>query len=323
MSGEAATISFATANADSVTISGGVGSPGTSGSVQVMPTQTTTYTLTANNARGPATCNLTVTVTEGQAPRIVAFGANPATITAGQTSTLTWNVENATSVEISGIGTVNPTGSREVTPGATQTYVLTARNATGSVESSATVTVNPGPGAAPTLTACVANPTTSPSPGSPVQISYVATNATSVEFNPAVPGATVSGPVTVMPQQTTAYTITAIGSGGRTATCSVNVNVTPPPAPEVVIVGGTFLETLNRELVLDATPSTDPSGGALTYRWEPLGTGASVLDPGQARTRVQLAGPFGDYVFRVTVTNAGGVSSTGTVTVRFRSITLY
>jgi hypothetical protein len=101
------------------------------------------------------------------------------------------------------------------------------------------------------------------------------------------------------------------------------VLVTPAPAPEVIIVGGTFLETLNRELVLDASPSTDPSGGALTYRWEPMGTGASVLDPGGARTRVQLAGPFGDYLFRVTVTNAGGTSSTATVTVRFRSITLY
>jgi hypothetical protein len=51
--GETATISYATANADTVTISGGIGTVDAAGNRQVTPTATTTYTLTANNARGP------------------------------------------------------------------------------------------------------------------------------------------------------------------------------------------------------------------------------------------------------------------------------
>jgi hypothetical protein len=320
--GETATISYATANADTVTISG-IGNVDPAGNRQVTPTETTTYTLTANNVRGPVTCTVTVQVMERiQAPRIVTFAANPMTITAGQSSTLTWNVENADSVSISGIGTVASQGSQQVSPTANNTYTLTATNRGGTSQATATITVNPvEPGdPAPTLTACVAAPATSPSPGSPVVISYTATNATSISFSPSVTGATLAGPVTVNPQATTAYTITVTGTQNRTATCTVNVTVTPgAEPPTAIIIGGPVIDTLTREVILDATTSTNPAGGALTYFWEPLGTGGTVLDQGQGRTRVQLAGLFGDYQFRVTVRNAQGQEGTAIVTVRFRS----
>jgi hypothetical protein len=83
MSGESATITYAASNADSVSISG-IGNVGTSGTQVVTPTQTTTYTLTATNSRGPVTCNVTVQVTQGTAPRVLNFTANPSTITSGQ-----------------------------------------------------------------------------------------------------------------------------------------------------------------------------------------------------------------------------------------------
>lgn len=326
MAGESATITYATSNADTVEISG-IGNVATSGSQVVTPTQTTSYTLTARNATGSTTCSVTVQVTTGTAPRILSFTANPTSITSGNSSTLSWNVENATTVSISGIGNVDPTGSRSVSPTTNTTYTLTATNSSGSVTATANVTVSggpgPGPGGDPTITGCAASPTTSPAPGSPVVISYVTTNAQSVTFAPTVAGAGLNGPVTVTPAASTNYTITAVGTENRTATCTVAVNVTPaPPPPDAIIDGPPVIETFSRELVLDGSASTDPTGGALTYVWTPLGTGAAVLDQGQARTRVQLAGLSGEYPFRLTVRNAAGQEDSATVTVRFRSGTI-
>jgi len=87
-----------------------------------------------------ALCNIVVTV--GPAlPVIASFTATPASISAGQSSTLQWSVTNADSVSISSIGTVAASGSRSVTPAATTVYTLTATNASGSATRTATVTV--------------------------------------------------------------------------------------------------------------------------------------------------------------------------------------
>jgi hypothetical protein len=324
MTGESATISWATANADTVTISGGIGAVPTSGSRVVSPTADTTYTLTATSPRGPVTCDVSVRVmAQGTAPRIISFTANPTTITAGQSSTLSWNVENATAVEISGIGEVAAQGTRSVSPTANTTYRLTARNQQGSVTADAAITVNQGPGpGAPTISACVANPASSPAPGTPVTISYQTTNGTSVTVAPAVPGAGLNGPITVTPTATTTYTITVLGANNQSANCSVTVTVPTVQPPVPVIVGGSVIETINRELTLDGSQSENPGGGALTYVWRPLGTGSAVLDQGQPRTRVQLGGQFGDYPFILTVRNAAGLEASATVIVRLKSTTV-
>jgi len=330
--GESSTISFATANATSVNISPGIGTVGSSGSQVVTPTQTTTYILTGTGVGGQSSCSVTVTVTGPQQPppRIISFSANPTTITAGQTSTLTWSVENATAVDITGLGTVQAQGSAPVTPNATATFVITARNQFGTSQANATITVNPAtggggnPAPAPTISACTASPATSPMPGTAVSIAYTTANATSVSFSPSVAGAGLQGPVSVSPNATTTYTITAAGTNNRTASCTVTVNVTPAPTPPTAIITGpSVVETIYRQVILDASPSTNPAGGALSYVWTPLSTGAAVLDQGQPQTRVQLGGAYGDYIFRVTVRNAQGQEASSTVTVRFKSTTVF
>jgi len=325
MPGESSTITYATVNATSVTITPGVGNANTSGSQVVTPTATTTYTLTANGATGAVTCTVNVTVqAQGTVPRVIGFTANPVTITAGQTSTLAWNVENATSVSITNLGTVQSQSSQSVTPATTTTYTLTATNATGSTTATATITVNPAPAAqVPTISACVASPATSPAPGTPVRIGYTTTNGTAVTISPAVSGAGLQGPVTVSPTATTTYTITVTGANNQSATCSVPVTVTPANPPVAIITGPSSVETINRQLTLDGSASTNPAGGALTYLWTPLSTGAAVLDQGQPMTRVQLGGAYGDYIFRLTVRNAQGLEGTTTVTVSFKSTNVF
>ena len=76
------------------------------------------------------------------APTIDSFTATPNIITQKDTSTLSWQTSNATSVSIDpGIGTVAVDGTRGVAPGATTTYALTATGPGGTATASVTVTV--------------------------------------------------------------------------------------------------------------------------------------------------------------------------------------
>ena len=71
--------------------------------------------------------------------------ANPNTITPGQSTTLTWSTEHATDVTIDQLGKVDPSGSRTVQPGQSTTYHLVAKNAVGTQEATARVTVVQSP----------------------------------------------------------------------------------------------------------------------------------------------------------------------------------
>jgi peptidoglycan-associated lipoprotein len=70
------------------------------------------------------------------------LAANPAVVEQGQTTTLTWNTENATNVAIDGIGSVSGSGSKTITPSSSTTYTLTAKGSGGMKDASARVTVN-------------------------------------------------------------------------------------------------------------------------------------------------------------------------------------
>lgn len=77
----------------------------------------------------------------------VSLSASPASISGGQSATLSWTSANATSVSINnGIGAVAATGTRVVSPTATTTYVVTATNSAGqSTTANTTVTVASAP----------------------------------------------------------------------------------------------------------------------------------------------------------------------------------
>src|ERR1051326_611340 len=70
------------------------------------------------------------------------LAANPAVIQPGQTTTLTWQTDNANDISIEGLGMVPSSGSKSVTPRASTTYTLSAKDPGGSKDASARVTVN-------------------------------------------------------------------------------------------------------------------------------------------------------------------------------------
>ena len=76
----------------------------------------------------------------------VNLTAVPSTIQSGQSVTLSWTSENATSLTLDpGIGTVQSSGSTSVSPTESTTYTLTATGPGGTATSTARVTVTGAP----------------------------------------------------------------------------------------------------------------------------------------------------------------------------------
>jgi phospholipase C len=156
-SGQTSTITWATTNAASVAISPAVpqsddsGPLPTSGSSVAPILATTTYTLTATSSDGTtATATATVTV-----PFTLSLSVSPATITAGSTATLSWQITGGTATALSidnGVCSPSatpcaiPTGSATVKPNVTTTYTATATASDGTpITATTTVTVSPAP----------------------------------------------------------------------------------------------------------------------------------------------------------------------------------
>lgn len=330
--GQTATLNWSAPNATSVNIVPGLGSEPATGTANVTPAQTTAYTITAIGANGQTqdSCGIVVTVGgpgggtgNGGLPTVVTFGANPSTINLGQGSTLSWIVQNATTVSISGgIGTVGLSGGQPVTPTTTTTYTLTATNAQGSTTATAIVNVlNPTPTKVLSFTA---SPPTSPSPGSKVTLTCNTQGATTMTIN-GINFIPPTGVAVVFPQSTTTYMCNITGPGGQSDSASVTVQVsqpvtpTPPAGPTIVIAGGTTQQTINRDNYPDASGSFSPQGNnPLTFFW--TSPNAAVLNPTSPKPQIQLPTADGDYVVYLTVTDSKGNSSTATIVYQYRGV---
>lgn len=319
-SGQSSTLSWSTQNATTVTISG-IGTVPASGSHAVSPTMNTTYTLTASNATSTVTATAAVNVgtpTTAAQPMILSFTANPSTINAGQSSTLTWSVQNATTVNISPtVGSVAENGSQSVSPASTTTYTITASNAAGqSATASATVTVNTTP-VGPSITSFTANPPTITTAGGSSTLTCTATGATSIAITgTGVSGGTSSGgtaTTTVTPTATTTYTCTATGAGGSTTqTVTVTVFGSGGTGPVITVAGGPVQVVYTPTFTIDLTGTTSPTNAyPLTYNTVSADGQSSITNGNTPTPTITFYGPHDQsYVFRITVTDAKGVTST-------------
>ncbi|MFA6428512.1 MAG: PKD domain-containing protein [Candidatus Buchananbacteria bacterium] len=146
--GQSASLAWQSLNAREINLDQGLGQVSTNGSnsngsVQVSPTKTTTYTATATNEVGSSQAMATLSVSSS-AMVTVSITATPTLIKAGQTSLLTWNSQNAQTLNIEGIGPVSASGSAEVSPTKTTTYTITGQGENGlSASASITVAVEP------------------------------------------------------------------------------------------------------------------------------------------------------------------------------------
>jgi OOP family OmpA-OmpF porin len=108
-------------------------------------------------AEGIAKANEATALANGLCPRkaapipppaapTVRISAYPVAIDQGKCAKLDWSTTGASSATIDqGIGPMDPNGSREVCPGSTTQYTITAMGEGGTRSNSTTVTVNPPP----------------------------------------------------------------------------------------------------------------------------------------------------------------------------------
>jgi hypothetical protein len=141
--GQKAMLQWEVSGTSSVRIDPELGNLGASGSIEVRPFATTTYTLTAGEQANQVTATATLAVKIIQ-PVVEFFIAEPPEIFFGSSGTLRWNVIGATSVSIDhNIGTVAASGTVTITPATSTAYILTATNAEGTVTATAAV-INTG-----------------------------------------------------------------------------------------------------------------------------------------------------------------------------------
>lgn len=268
VAGQPVTLSWSVENASEVQIEG-IGRQPLSGTVTVTPSRSNSYVIRAERGGHDAQLRANVTVEEPPPPRrsdplpdyerqpepkppvhsspdvapkpatpveIARFEFVPATVREGQPTELIWSVRGATNVTIEpGRRSVQPAGSSVLTPRVSTTVRITAQGAGGSTTSSATVTVLPAERQArPTalrITQFHAAPR-SVQAGQPVQLHWNVEGAAAVEVAPEI-GAVAfpAGQTTVVPRQSTRYTLTATNASGQRQASYVDVVVQSTTAP--------------------------------------------------------------------------------------------
>ncbi len=141
VTGEDVILEWQTAFADTVQLEGE--EVETSGEQTLAPAQTGTFTLVAASGDSEAQEALEIAVVDAPQPvAISSFAASAASVTAGETVTLSWEVDYPYTLDING-REVEPSGVLEVNPSADTTYTLTAQGHGGPVSASVAVEAEP------------------------------------------------------------------------------------------------------------------------------------------------------------------------------------
>ncbi len=127
----------------------GIPAPGSGSSTLTLSSSASTIpgtyavTMTASGGGLTRTVPLSVAIKPLPPPSITSFTANPVIIGPGQSSTLSWASNGATSASIgSGVGSVPTSGSVTVSPTQTTTYALSVVGPGGAVSAAVTVSVS-------------------------------------------------------------------------------------------------------------------------------------------------------------------------------------
>jgi hypothetical protein len=253
----------------------------------------------SDNQGGKSSARVQISTRTGTPVTIQNFTSDPRQISVGQNATLSWSVLNADTVSISGLGEVPASGSRSVSPTATTTYVLSARNGVNEDTAQTTIIVNSA-----RFQSCFVSPTNIVA-GQSATLTWQSNGATAVSISPGIGSVGASGSVSVSPTTNTTYTLTTSG-GGQADSCTVTLGVNPAGS------NGGGAARIPDIIHFHATPILFENSGSTTLEW-------SVDDA----DKVNISGigdvpSFGSRVLKptaptsyvLTATNAAGSVST-------------
>ena len=228
-SGQCSTLRWNTNDATSVSLDPGIGSVDATGSRQVCPSATTTYTLTATGSGGslsPPPAVIVAVRRPAQEP-MGSLTASVENIRPRECTTLVWTTTDAASQSISpGIGVVESAGSRQVCPSATTTYTLSASGPGGSLDPEPTVTIAVEEWGRPTGTFIASPPVIDR--GECAMLGWTTSQATVVEIRPDIGRVAPSGSVEVCPTESVRYEFEAWNPDGYSFFLSAPITFTPP-----------------------------------------------------------------------------------------------
>ena len=267
-------------NANSVTL-GGVGRVKFPGKLDVCLDSTKSYTLKVTGPGGTVEESIQITVQPATGSIIEYFRVVPSIISPGDCAQLEWGkVKFATSATIEpGIGGVGTPGSRQVCPGGTTTYVLTAHNPEGTTAAHITLIVSSEPGQKPVIQFFTANPG-SIQAGECTTLSWGRVDyAASVTIDHGIGGVATPGSKEVCLGTTTTYVMTAEGSNGMTEH-SLTVAVSAGQLANLpdLVIESIFFEPnpcyRGQKCKVRVKVRNDGSVGAghFVLRWAPAGT---------------------------------------------------
>ena len=262
----------------------------------------------------------TISPTSAPPPVISNFTSVPSTINDGSSTTLAWNLSNATTVTLdNGLGDVSNQSFKAVTPPKTTTYTLTATNSGGSTTAKATVTVNSfdtQPPTPPVLMTAIPKSPTQVDLSWGASIDNVGVAAYQVIRNGFVQG-NVSGTTlsysdtSVIASTTYTYLIKADDAAGNYSASSNSLSATTPaPAPVSTsacpaALNNTFAGCYFGNTTLSGNPTKTTSDPQIMFDWSNAYVGRPAP---QTNFSVRWQGNFtfstGTYNF-TTVTSDG------------------
>jgi hypothetical protein len=306
--GQQSTLSWNVTGATSVSIQPEVGTVSPTGSKVVSPGTSTRYVLTAANSEGNSTASATLEVSTSKSPIITTFSASPMSISAGDESTLTWDIIGAKSININqGVGGVASKGAIKVTPSETSIYTLRADSDYGSVTKSVTVSVDTsGISTGPALTKdppqikTFAASSSTITLGDEVTLTWTVDAARTASISPAVGDVPSSGWIKVIPFATTTYVLFATNTFG-TVSKEVDVSVSVSTDGVAPVIRS-----------FTATPSSISHGDTSSLSWDIKGATRLFIDQGigePASKYGQTVSPVQTTSYTLTAINSYGTDN--------------